>query len=116
MRHNKATGDNVLLPGMIVRSKAGHDQHRCYLVVRVTEDRVWLTDGALRPVDKLKRKNRRHIKIVDQNSPADRLLLTGGNKEAGQRNAAIRRMLVPYTRPLPAEDQTDPVPLTKEES
>lgn len=115
MRRLEMQGGDALQPGVIVRSKAGHDQQRCYLVVRITEDRVWLTDGALRPVDRPKRKNRRHIRIVDPDVPADRLLLIDSSQETGQRNAAIRRLLAPYTRPEPAENHKEPVPLTKEE-
>ncbi len=81
---------------MIVASKAGHDRLRLYLVYRVEDESVWLTDGRLRPLEKLKKKNVRHVRIID---PADRcewLDELADKQESGQKNAAIRKLLAQY--------------------
>ena len=32
-------------PGMLVRSKAGHDKNRIYVIIRVNDEYVYLADG-----------------------------------------------------------------------
>lgn len=49
---------------MFARSKAGHDKGQVYLVVSETGDFVYLADGKQRPVEKPKKKNRKHIQFI----------------------------------------------------
>ncbi len=49
--------------GMPARSLAGHDKDACYVICRVEEDYVWLADGRLRPLEKPKKKKKKHIQI-----------------------------------------------------
>lgn len=53
-----------LEPGMLVRSKAGHDKDRIYVVIRTEKEAVYVADGDLRPLRHMKRKNRRHLQPV----------------------------------------------------
>jgi ribosomal protein L14E/L6E/L27E len=48
--------------GMIVKSDAGRDQERFYVVVRAGEGFAYIADGKRRPLEKPKRKNIRHLK------------------------------------------------------
>ena len=49
--------------GSIVISKAGRDQGRLFLVVgEVDDDFVMLANGALRKMDRQKKKRRKHLK------------------------------------------------------
>lgn len=48
--------------GMIVWSASGHDADSFYVVVSVEPGYVRLADGKLRPLEKPKRKNMRHIR------------------------------------------------------
>lgn len=49
--------------GSIVISKAGRDQGRLFLVVgEVDEDFVMVANGALRKMDRQKKKRRKHLK------------------------------------------------------
>ena len=49
--------------GSIVRSKAGRDQGRLFVVVQdVDSDFVMVANGALRGMDRLKKKRRKHLK------------------------------------------------------
>ncbi|MBO8141988.1 MAG: RNA-binding protein [Firmicutes bacterium] len=51
-----------LEPGRLVRSKAGRDAGKLFLVYRVLEDGfVLVIDGDKRPVARPKRKNPRHL-------------------------------------------------------
>ena len=49
-------------PGMIVKSDAGRDQERFYVVVAVEEGWAFIADGKRRKVERPKRKNPRHLK------------------------------------------------------
>ena len=48
--------------GMIVRSVAGHDKNRFYLVVKMEAKRAFIADGKLRLLDAPKAKNFIHLK------------------------------------------------------
>ena len=50
-----------LIKGMFARSLAGHDKGKLYVIMEADETYVYLTDGRLRPLDKLKKKKRKHI-------------------------------------------------------
>ncbi len=50
------------MTGMLVRSSAGHDRDRLYLVVREEGDMLWLADGTIRPLQKPKKKRRKHVR------------------------------------------------------
>ncbi len=52
--------------GQFVTSKAGHDKDVLYVVVREEGDFVFLSDGRLKPVDKPKRKRKKHIQPISQ--------------------------------------------------
>ena len=50
-----------LEPGMLARSKAGHDKDRIYVIIRTEDEFVYVADGDLRPLRHMKRKNARHL-------------------------------------------------------
>lgn len=52
--------------GQFVTSKAGHDKNVLYVVVGEEGDFIFLSDGRLKPVDKPKRKRRKHIQPISQ--------------------------------------------------
>ena len=52
--------------GQFVTSKAGHDKDVLYVVVGEEGDFVFLSDGRLKPVDKPKRKRKKHIQPISQ--------------------------------------------------
>ena len=45
-----------LVKGMYARSLAGHDKGRLYIIIEANEIYVYLSDGKIRPLDKLKKK------------------------------------------------------------
>ena len=46
------------------KSLSGHDRNQYYLVVKKEEQNVYLVNGATKPLDGPKKKNRRHIQII----------------------------------------------------
>lgn len=50
--------------GALVKSLAGHDRGRLYIIIEETEDSLFLTDGRLRPMEKPKRKKKKHVQVI----------------------------------------------------
>jgi ribosomal protein L14E/L6E/L27E len=50
--------------GMLARSKAGHDFNKIYVIVDSDESYVYLSDGKIRTLDKLKKKKKKHVQII----------------------------------------------------
>lgn len=49
-------------PGRVVVSRAGRDEGRKFIVLReIDSDFVWVADGALRGVNRPKKKRRKHL-------------------------------------------------------
>ena len=48
-------------PGQIIISKSGRDKGLAMVVMSVDGEYVYLADGALRPLSKLKKKKAKHI-------------------------------------------------------
>ena len=78
--------------GSIVISKAGRDRGRLFLVVaEVDDDFVMVANGALRKLDRLKKKRRRHLKPTGQVVEAlARRLSDGGAVEDHELRAWLR--------------------------
>ena len=51
--------------GQLVFSKAGHDKDHLYVIVGEEADRVYLADGKLKKLQKPKRKNKKHVQIIN---------------------------------------------------
>ncbi|MDE7324535.1 MAG: KOW domain-containing RNA-binding protein [Lachnospiraceae bacterium] len=54
--------------GYLAYSLAGHDKGRTYLVIDETENYVYVVDGQMRPLDRPKKKNKRHVQVIKINS------------------------------------------------
>lgn len=50
--------------GMLARSKCGHDAGNVYVIIDVDETYVYLADGRIRTLDKLKKKKKRHVQLI----------------------------------------------------
>lgn len=74
----------------IVQSAAGHDKGTWYLVVGVHENAFLLADGKNRPLERPKRKNKKHVRYRGRSSaPAIARFLADGWME----NKEIRKVL-----------------------
>lgn len=52
------------LKGQVVRSLAGHDTGKLFLVVETEGDFLFLADGKSRRLSRLKRKRRKHVELT----------------------------------------------------
>ena len=71
-----------MVAGSVVKSKAGRDNGKWFIVLRIEGDCAFLTDGDLRKVDKPKKKKIKHIQTT--NSVCDLIrerLENGGSVE-----------------------------------
>ena len=50
--------------GRLVESKAGHDNKKRYNILHEDEKYVYITDGRLHPLEKPKKKNKKHIVVL----------------------------------------------------
>lgn len=55
--------------GTFAKSKAGHDANQIYVIINCDDEYVYLADGRLKPVDKPKKKKRKHIQIIGYVDP-----------------------------------------------
>lgn len=110
-----------LAAGQLVLSRAGHDQGRVYLVIRVERNFIDCVDGEYRPLDKPKRKRTSHVRPIGQleGDWQDQLL---GLHDPGQQNALIRRLIRSHANWIDTQETkaTEPAksakqPLTEQE-
>ena len=50
--------------GMLARSKAGHDKGHVYIIMKEEDAYVYLVDGSLRPIEKPKKKKKKHVQTI----------------------------------------------------
>lgn len=54
------------LVGLFVTTTAGHDKNQIYIIIREEDEYVYLVDGIYKTIEKPKRKNKKHILIIDE--------------------------------------------------
>lgn len=94
--------------GWMASSLAGHDRNKIYIIIEETDEYVWLSDGALRPIEKPKRKNKKHIQVIKKNMDEGfvELLQNAQNAAAGKEvkqvriNEAMKRAIKLYKQSL----------------
>lgn len=57
------------MTGFLAYSLAGHDKGEVYLIIEETKDYVYVADGAVRTLDRPKKKNKKHIQIIKKIDP-----------------------------------------------
>lgn len=50
--------------GMLVKSKAGHDAKKVYVIVDIDDAYVYLVDGRIRTLDRPKKKKKKHVQLI----------------------------------------------------
>ena len=76
--------------GMTAVSMTGHDTGRYYIIVKTEGDYVYLADGRLRTLTRLKKKKRKHIQIDSHIVPEIRALL---EQDQELTNEVIKRVI-----------------------
>ena len=77
--------------GMFAISLAGHDKNQMYVIMEQDAEYVYLADGRLRPIEKPKKKKRKHIQLIKTGLDED--LLKKLNEKQTIFNEDIRRAL-----------------------
>ena len=63
------------------KSLSGHDRNQYYLIIKKDEDFVYLVNGTTKPLEKPKKKNRKHIQIIKHLSDEVTEILTDGTTD-----------------------------------
>jgi large subunit ribosomal protein L14e len=94
-----------MVPGGIVRSKAGRDKGREFIVVKAPEGKfVLISDGSMRRMDNPKRKNIRHL---EYDGTIVGILNEKFDNNAKVTNADIRKALSLYKENRDMKDGND---------
>lgn len=75
-------------------SRSGHDKDSLYVIVKEEANLVYLADGKLKPIEKPKKKNRKHIQII-KNLPKE---ITEVFTQQDFRNEEIKRAVKLYQK------------------
>lgn len=54
--------------GKLVTSKSGHDKGKVFVIIEEDNEYVYLADGKYRTLGNLKKKNKKHIQIININN------------------------------------------------
>ena len=58
------TGDGKSMKTEFAKSLSGHDRNQYYLITKQEDNFVYLVNGTTKPLEKPKKKNRKHIQII----------------------------------------------------
>ena len=81
--------DNSLTIGSFVISVAGRDAGKIYVIFKVDTEYVYLVDGKIRTTDRPKKKNKKHVRLLNFNDSS----LTEKIKNNTVRNEDIKRAI-----------------------
>lgn len=73
-------------------SRAGHDKGCLYVIIKEETDVVYLADGKLKSIEKPKKKNRKHIQMINH-LPKE---ITGVFTQQDFRNEEVKRAIKLY--------------------
>ena len=80
--------------GNLALSLAGHDKNQIYIIIREDDEYVYLCDGRLKPLTSPKRKNKKHIQVINKGVDAE---LSNRIKEGGSvKDEEIKRTIKLY--------------------
>lgn len=75
-------------------SRSGHDKDNMYVIVKEEANWVYLADGKLKPLEKPKKKNKKHIQMIKK-LPKE---ITEVFTQENFRNEEIKRAIKLYRR------------------
>lgn len=98
--------NNGIARGAVVRSMAGHDRGELFIVLQAADGFVWLADGKSRRQAHPKKKRVLHVRTVSRLPDITALDALEQLGDPGQRDAALRTLLRPFTLTTPKEEET----------
>ena len=84
-----------IVKGCVVKSISGRDAQRFYLVVKTEDGFAWIADGKVRPLEKPKRKNQKHLRAT--NTRVDEKEITTNNQ--------LKRLLHSFNYPAGQDEK-----------
>lgn len=75
------------------KTKAGHDKNQIYFLLKEDEEYVYLVNGTTKPLEKPKKKNRKHIQLI-KNLPIEVTEVM----EVGTTNENVKRAIKIYQK------------------
>ena len=81
--------------GKFATSKAGHDKTKLYIIIKEDAEYVYLVDGELKPIEKPKKKSKKHIQIINR---IDEIIQNKLETKAIIYNEDIKRAIKLYWR------------------
>lgn len=78
--------------GLFATSRSGHDKGCLYVVVGEDERSLYLSDGKYKPLEKPKRKNKRHVQIINVRA-LDVIAHEAGAERGLRSNEQIKRAI-----------------------
>ncbi|NLK44996.1 MAG: hypothetical protein GX300_11465 [Tissierellia bacterium] len=89
------SSDDITI-GQVVKSRAGRDKGRVFLVLEVIDDQhVFIVDGDLRKLENPKRKKLKHLMVYNRVLPEFKEKL---ESKIEINNAYIRKLLEPFNK------------------
>ena len=85
--------------GFLAYSLAGRDKGKVYIIIKEEADYIWVTDGDIRPLEKPKKKNKKHIQIIKKT--ADKQMLAN----PACINETIKRTIKLYKQSLLCQEK-----------
>ena len=83
--------------GQMIRSDAGHDKGKLYVILKVEGESVLLADGVNKTLEKPKKKNIRHVRRMNYIDPEIDARLNGNNSfNLSLNNEDIRKAIQLY--------------------
>ncbi len=89
------------MKGKLAISKSGHDKGNLYVILKEEAADVYLADGRLKTVEKPKKKNKKHIQLI-QKLPEEITQLMPQDGEF--RNEEIKRIIKLYQKRQEVKD------------
>lgn len=80
--------------GMLARSLCGHDKSELYVIVKEDTEYVYLCDGKYKPLEKPKRKNKKHIQVIKKFPQSS--FVQEKMKQGNLKNEEIKRTIKEY--------------------
>ncbi len=76
--------------------KAGHDKSQLYFIIKEETDFVYLVNGSTRPVEKPKKKNKKHIQPIKKFPQEIRAIMEESLPENQKIKKAIKTLKISY--------------------
>lgn len=81
-----------LTRGSFCKSNAGHDKDSIYIIVE-SQNGIWVSDGKYKKLEKPKRKNPKHIEVIDYKDPLIEAKLENGKLQNEDLKYSIKKYL-----------------------